>query len=333
MTVGIRAPRVCMVGSSNTDLVARVPRLPHLGECLTGGSFQVVYGGKGANQAVMAARLGATVSVVTRLGRDAFGDAYARHYRDDGVDTTFITYDEVRPSGASLILVDEPTGLNTIVFTPGANGGLSPDEIGAAGEAITRADVLVCQLEVPIETTLEAFRIAHGHDQRQGGGSRGRTGSEDGAARPLVILNAAPVPGWQPPDAALSLVDILVANEEETAFLSGSPVDSLDQATEAAASLTGRWSVTTIVTLGSRGIVLARPGEDVRHLPVREVSAVDTTGAGDAFVGSLAFLLGSRCEFALAVERAAQIATLTVLAAGAQPSYPSRARVLDELGW
>ncbi len=310
-------PRLCMVGSSNTDLVARIPRLPHLGECLTGTSFQIGFGGKGANQAVMAARLGAQVTVVTRLGRDTFGEAYVRHYQDEGVDTSHVVLDDTS-SGATLILVDEPTGLNTMAYVPGANGRLSPDDIAGAVDAIVSSEVLLCQLEVPVEATLEAFRVA-----RRGGAGR----------RPLTVLNAAPVPGRPLPPELLELADILVANEEEAAFLVGSPVESLEETADAAAALASRWGCATVLTLGSRGVVRVEAGGVPRHVAAPVLQAVDTTGAGDAFVGSLGFLLASGDPLERAVERAVAIASLTVMRPGTQSSFPRRDDIREQLGW
>jgi ribokinase len=308
-----------MVGSSNTDLVARVPRMPRYGECLTGSTFSIGFGGKGANQAVMAARLGADVSVITRLGQDAFGEAYRRHYEEEGIDTTWVALDHERASGTTLILVEEGTGVNTMAYVPGANGALSAADLRASGAAITGADVLLCQLETPVAATLEAFRIARGAGDR----------------RPVTVLNAAPVPVPPDPlpDELLELADIVVANEEESAYLAGVPVEDPDAATAVVGDLAVRWAVTVILTLGPRGVVLAAPAEPVRHLPVRSVQAVDTTGAGDAFVGSLAWLLATGTPVAEAVPRASQIATLTVLRPGTQASYPTRAEVAAELGW
>ena len=308
-----------MVGSSNTDLVARVPRLPHHGECLTGTSFEIGFGGKGANQAIIAARLGAQVAVVTRLGRDVFGEAYARRYRDENIDTRFIAFDDMRSSGAALILVDEPTGLNTMAFIPGANAGLSLADARVAGDSIAASHVLLCQLEVPVETTLEAFRIAHA----------------TGAHRPLTLLNTAPVPVPRDPlpHELLELTDILVANEEEAAFLAEMPVDTIEQAMVAATTLAARWSCASILTLGGRGVAYVERDGIARHVAAPQVQAVDTTGAGDAFVGSLAFLVASGEPLPLAVERATQVATLTVLDRGTQASFPTRAHVRERLGW
>lgn len=310
-------PRICMVGSSNTDLVARVPRLPHLGECLTGTSFETGFGGKGANQAIMAARLGASVTVVTRLGSDVFGEAYARHYRDEGIDTDHVVFDGARSSGVALILVDEPTGLNTMAYVPGANGGLAPADIRAAREPIVTSDVLLCQLEVPFESTQETFAIARGLDP----------------PRPITILNAAPVPRDPLPGSMLDLADILVANEEEAEFLTGEPVDSTARALRAAEMLSDQWSCATILTLGPLGVVFADCGRPAQHLTAPSVQAADTTGAGDAFVGSFAYLLASGEALRPAVERAVQVASLTVQSRGSQASFPTRAEVLERLGW
>jgi ribokinase len=157
-------PKICMVGSSMIDLIARVPRLPDPGETLVGSLFQIGFGGKGANQAVMAARLGAQVSAVVKVGRDVFGEDTLKNYQKQGIDTTFVKFDETRFSGVAPITVDEKTGQNSIVIVPGANLGLTPADARAAAGVIQGAQVLICQLEILLETTLEAFRIA-----REGG--------------------------------------------------------------------------------------------------------------------------------------------------------------------
>src|SRR5262245_55570404 len=151
--------RICVVGSSNIDLTFRAPRLPRPGETLAGRSCQLGFGGKGANQAVMAARLGAQVTMVTKVGRDVFGEQTLRNYRDQGIDTTHISIDAQRPTGTAVIVVDDDAR-NCIVVVPGANFGLSPDDVSRAAAAIAAADLLLCQLEVPLQTTLEAFRLA-----------------------------------------------------------------------------------------------------------------------------------------------------------------------------
>ncbi len=218
-----RTPKICVVGSSNIDLISMVPRLPVLGETMMGRSFHMGYGGKGANQAVMAARLGAQVTMVTKIGRDVFGDGTLKNYREQGIDTTYVLFDEARFSGVAPIFVND-SAQNFIVIIPGANLGLSPADARAASAVIQAADLLVCQLEVPIETTLEAFRIA------KAGGVR-------------TILNPAPAAAL--PDELLQLADLCAPNETETELLTGLPVKTPAEAERAAQALRargpGRW--------------------------------------------------------------------------------------------
>ena len=310
-----KIPKICMVGSSNIDLVARVPRLPEHGETLTGTSFQIGYGGKGANQSVMAARLGAQVHVVTRVGRDVFGQDYVSNYRSQGIDTAHVMFDETKHTGTAVILVDEPTGQNTIAFMPGANTSLSPADAHTAKRVITDADVLLCQFEVPLATTLEAFRIAKDCPERH----------------PVTLLNSASIPADPIPDDLLRLTDILVANEAEASFLAKMPVDTLEQAKLAVQAIRKLGPTAVIITLGSRGVVFVEGDQPAQYAPVRQVQAVDTTGAGDAFVGSLAYLLGSGRALANAITCAAAIATQSVLKPGTQSAFPTRAEVLDLL--
>ncbi len=292
---------ICVVGSSNIDLIAQVPRLPRLGETMVGHSFHLGYGGKGANQAVMAARLGARVTMVTKLGRDVFGEGTVRNYIAQGVDTTFVLFDESEASGVAPIFVDD-AAQNFIVIVPGANHALSPDDASSAAEVIRGADVLVCQLEIPLETTLEAFRIAHAADVR-------------------TILN--PSPAAPLPDELLRLTDICVPNETETELLTGLPVQSSSQAESAAHSLLARGVGVVIVTLGERGALVVEQNA-VEHLPPIRIEAVDPTGAGDAFIGSLATFLGEGMQLRTGVRRANAIAALSVTKIGTQTSFPNR---------
>ncbi len=307
-------PKICMVGSSNIDLIARTPRMPAPGETIVGTLFQMGYGGKGANQAVMAARLGAQVAVVTKLGRDVFGEDTLKNYRSQGIDTTYVLFDEQRFSGVAPIWVDERTGQNTIIIVPGANDGLSPADTRSASSAIRSAEVLICQLEIPMETTLEAFRVA-----KENGG------------KTLTILN--PAPAAQLPEEIYGLTDILAPNESETALLTGMPVDSLDHVTAAAQALHKRGPQTIIITLGERGALLLDGDQAAQFVPAQKVQAVDSTGAGDAFIGSLAYFLGSKRPLRDAVERACAIATQSVLKTGTQTSFPKRDEVMDLLTW
>jgi ribokinase len=294
--------RICVVGSSNIDLISKVPRLPRLGETMVGHSFHLGYGGKGANQAVMAARLGARVTMVTKLGRDVFGQGTLENYRAQGIDTTFVLFDESTASGVAPIFVDDDAR-NFIVIVPGANNELSPADASAAADVIRAADVLVCQLEIPLATTLEAFRIAH-------------------AAHVRTILN--PAPAVSLPDELLRLTDICVPNETEAELLTRLPVLSLDQAENAARKLIERGVRVAIVTLGERGALIVKH-DTVEHVAPIKIEAIDSTGAGDAFIGSLAVFLGEGLALHDAVRRANAIAACSVTQIGTQSSFPNRA--------
>jgi ribokinase len=299
---------ICVVGSSNIDLISKVPRLPKLGETLIGSSFYLGFGGKGANQAVMAAKLGARVMMVTKLGRDVFGEGALKNYREQGIDTTFVLFDATRSSGVAPIFVDE-NGHNFLVIVPGANQALSPADVQSAREAILAADILVCQLEVPVETTLEAFRIAK-------------------SGRVRTILN--PAPAVPLPDELLHLTDICAPNEVETEMLTGKPVGTLVEGEAAARTLLARGPQAVILTLGERGaLVVSR--DQVEHLAALKVETVDSTGAGDAFIGSLAVFLGEGLSLFNAVRRANAIAALSVTHIGAQVSFPRRAEANEFL--
>lgn len=304
-------PQICMVGSSNTDLVVRVPRATLPGETLIGSNFQIGFGGKGANQSVMAARLGARVTVVTKLGRDVFGENTINNFRQQGIDTTYVLFDEQEASGVALITVDENSGQNSIVIAPGANFTLSPADIRASRQAIAQAQVLLCQLEIRMETTIEAFRIAKEVESV------------------VTILN--PAPAAELPDELLQMTDILMPNEVEASMLTGMPTETVEQAVAAGQKLRERGVETVVMTLGSRGsLLIAGDGEPV-HIPAERVQAVDTTGAGDAFVGSFAYLLASGRTLRDSVERAGAIATRSVLKTGTQSSFPMRDEVLNLL--
>jgi ribokinase len=303
---------ICMVGSAMTDLVARVRRLPEPGETLFGSSFTQGFGGKGANQAVMAARLGASVGVVLKLGRDGFGDAVLHNLREQGVDTAFVGLAENRASGVALITVAEDSGENVITIVPGANDTLSARDVGRAADMVRGARVLMAQLETPIPATLAAFRLA----------KQGET---------LTLLN--PAPAAELPAELLALTDVLIPNELEAASLTGKPVTSADDALTVADALLSFGPKTVVVTLGARGAVLAQAGQEPQHIGTEAVRAVDTTGAGDAFVGSLAYFLACAPELPLpdAVARSCRLASLSVQREGTQTSYPYRNEVSELL--
>jgi ribokinase len=294
-------PKICVVGSCMIDLISRVPRLPKLGETMFGHEFHMGYGGKGANQAVMAAKLGAHVTMVAKVGRDVFGEGTLNNFREQGIDTGRVLFDENRFSGVAPIFVDD-NARNFIVIVPGANSGLSPADAQAAREVILAADILICQLEIPVETTLEAFRIAKGGSVR-------------------TILNPAPAAAI--PDELLRLADICAPNETETELLTGMPVGTPAEAEAAARRLLDRGTKTVILTLGERGAMVVDEAK-VEILSAVPVNAVDPTGAGDAFVGSLAVFLGEGLAFPDAVRRANAVAALSVTRIGTQVSFPKR---------
>jgi len=286
------------------DLIARVPRLPRLGETLHGRSFHLVYGGKGANQAVMAARLGAEVTMVARVGRDVFGEGMLRNFESYGINTAHVTVDALESSGVAPILVDDEAN-NVIVVVAGANGALSPRDVEMASESIASANTVVCQLEVPIETTLAAFRIAK-------------------AAGVRTILN--PAPAAELPSELLALTDICAPNETEIEILTGLPVNTQAQAETAARQLLKHGMQSVVVTLGERGVLYVDP-HAVLRAPAFVVKAVDPTGAGDAFIGGLAVYLSEGMPLHDALRRANAVAALSVTRIGAQASFPTRAEV------
>ena len=301
----MHAPRITVVGSSNIDLIARVSRFPALGETLVGESFHLGFGGKGANQAVMAARLGADVAMVTKLGRDVFGEMTLENYRAQGIATEHILFDAERASGVAPIWVDA-AGNNQIVIVPGANMGLSASDVRAARAAIERADVVICQLEVPAETTLEALRLA-----RQAG--------------VRTLLN--PAPAVPIGDELLAHSDILCPNETEAELLTGRPVPTLAEAETAARLLQDRGARTVVLTLGERGALVLDGPRPAVHVPATPVRAIDSTGAGDAFIGSLATFLAEGQPLLRSVRWANAVAAISVTRIGTQVSFPHRVDV------
>jgi ribokinase len=293
-------PKICVVGASNLDLISYVPRLPRLGETLHGTRFHMGYGGKGANQAVMAAKLGGDVAMVTKLGQDIFGENTLKNFQSWGVDTQHVLFTDQAFSGVAPIAVD-PDGHNALIIVTGANDLLTSEEIEAARATIAAAQILVCQLEVPVETTLSALRIAR----------------QEGVT---TIFNPAPArPNL--PEEFYQLSDIFCPNESETELLTDLPVNSQEEAEAAARVLMERGAGTVILTLGERGSLLVTADGSV-HVPATPVKALDTTGAGDAYVGSLAYFLAAGKSLTEAIRRANHIAAISVQSAGTQTSFP-----------
>jgi ribokinase len=293
-----------VVGSLNMDLLTRAPRIPHPGETIIGSDFRTVPGGKGANQAMAAARLGARTSMVGRVGRDAFAEELLDNLAAAGVDQRFVLRDSDAATGVALIVVDD-VGQNSIVVAPGANMHLSPADVDAAEAVISGADALLLQLESPLETVIRAAEMAHAH----------------GAS---VILN--PAPARPLPAELLTLVDVLAPNESETSLLTGLPVGDQAEAEEAAMALLDLCVGNVILTLGERGALLARRGK-IELFPAFEVSPVDTTGAGDAFMAGFAVALAEGKALAEAVRWGNAAGALTTTKLGAQSSLPTRQAV------
>jgi ribokinase len=242
-------PRICVVGAANLDLISYVPRLPEPGETLHGTQFAMGYGGKGANQAAMAAKLGASVSMVTKLGRDVFGDGTLDNFRSLGIDTTHVHLTDEAFSGVAPIAVD-PDGRNAIIIVTGANDLLSVEEVEAARSAIAAADVVVCQLEIALSTTEAALRVAR----------------EEGIT---TILNPAPALADLPAEV-FALCDVLCPNEPETELLTGHSVDTRAEAEKSAEELRARGPSAVVLTLGERGCLVVDDA-GCRHVERRQL--------------------------------------------------------------
>ncbi|WP_046382651.1 ribokinase [Pseudomonas veronii] len=292
--------KVVVVGSLNMDLVTRASRLPRAGETLIGQSFSTVPGGKGANQAVASARLGAEVAMIGCVGSDAYGVQSRDALLAEGIDCQAVSRVD-GSSGVALIVVDD-SSQNAIVIVAGSNGELTPASLQAADAVLQAADVIVCQLEVPLETV--GYALKRGREL-------GKT----------VILNPAPASGPLPAQWYAS-IDYLIPNESEATALSGVAVDSLDSAKLAAAQLIKAGAAKVIITLGAQGALFS-DGNRVEHLAAPNVKAVDTTAAGDTFVGGFAAALAHGKSEAEAIRFGQVAAALSVTRAGAQPSIPT----------
>jgi ribokinase len=305
----MKAPKICVVGAANLDLISYVPRLPRMGETLHGSRFHMGFGGKGANQAVMAAKLGAEVAMVTKLGRDIFGENTLKNFKSWGIDISHVLFTDKAFSGVAPIAVD-PEGHNAIIIVTGANDLLSGEEIEAARPVIASAQILVCQLEIPLETTLAAMRMAR-------------------EEKVTTIFNPAPARPELPVEL-YRLSDIFCPNESETELLTGLQVSTTEQAAMAARELLARGAGKVILTLGESGSLLVT-GQEVSHVPAIKVKAVDSTGAGDAYVGSLAFFLAAGKPIPEAMRRANHIAAISVQSSGTQSSFPRAEELPAEL--
>lgn len=298
-------PNIVVVGSSNTDMIIKLKRLPRAGETVLGGQFMTAAGGKGANQAVAAARAGGRVALIARVGRDSLGDQAIESFLKDGIDVTHVTRDPREASGAALIFV-AGNGENSIAVAGGANSRLAPKHVKKAQPVIANAKVLLMQLETPLDTIEAAARL----------------GASKGA---LVILN--PAPARPLPDALLRHISILTPNESEAELLTGIRLDGIGAAEKAARKLLRRGVGTVVLTLGAKGALIAND-QGVQLVPAFKVKAVDTTAAGDTFNGALAVGLIEGRPLSDAVRMANAAAALSVMKLGAQISAPKR-RAID----
>jgi len=300
------SPKITVIGSLNIDLVVQVPRMPAPGETIAGHGFHIIPGGKGANQAVAAAKLGAQVTMVGRVGDDSFGQMQRRGMEALGIRIEFLITDEEEPTGTALIMVDAQ-GQNSIVVVSGANGRLTPADVEAARPAIGASDAVLLQLENPISTVQHAAEVAR----------------ELGVP---VVLNPAPAPRQQLSRQLLRNVDYLIPNEFEATALAGIQVTSQDSAKRAAAYLRAQGVETVILTLGAQGALAISPQGTI-YAPAFSVQAVDTTAAGDAFVAAFGVALCEGQPLPEALRFANAAGALTVTRLGAQPSLPSREEV------
>jgi len=295
-----------VIGSSNTDMVIRSERLPAPGETVLGGEFFMNPGGKGANQAVAAARLGGTVSLVTKTGNDLFGREARKGFEESGIDTGYLLVDGEAPSGVALIMVDA-SGENTIAVAPGANGRLSAKDIEENIEVLRGAKYVLMQLEIPLETVEHAARLAR----------------ESGVK---VILN--PAPAQELPDELLRSLYLITPNQSESRMLTGVEVKDDKTAERSAQALRKRGVENVIITLGADGAYILTD-EIGERVPAPAVEARDTTAAGDTFNGALAVALAEEKRMIDAVRFANRAAAWSVTRMGAQSSTPARSELED----
>jgi ribokinase len=294
-------PSIVVVGSSNTDMVIKAARLPAPGETVLGGHFFMNPGGKGANQAVAAQRLGGAVTFIAKVGIDIFGQQSLRLFQNEGLDISQIISDPENPSGIALITLGE-AGENCIAVASGANAALLPADFEKAHKKITSADLVLMQLEIPVETVAYVAALAAQHGRK-------------------VILN--PAPAAPLPDALFQHISILTPNETETEILTGIKIGEQSTMERAAARLHSRGVETVIITLGAQGAFISS-GTTKERVAAPVVEAVDTTAAGDVFNGALAVALSEGQSLKDAVTYGCKAAAISVTRLGAQAAAPYR---------
>lgn len=296
---------ITVVGSYVVDLMCRTPHMPSSGETVLGGPFKIGPGGKGGNQAVAAARLGANVSMVTKVGKDDLGEKAIQNFQNENIDTQFVTIDEKESTGAALIAVDDQ-GENMIVVALGACGKLSKNDVLQAESKIMNADIVLVQLETSIEAVLTSVKKSKEHNKP-------------------IILN--PAPYQNVPSAIIENVTYITPNETEASLLSGVKVVDTSSALKAAKVIYNMGVKKVLITMGKAGCYLYTGDDDGKLIPGYEVEAIDTTGAGDAFNGGLAYALSTGRELKEAITYANAVAALSVTKVGTSPAMPSKEEV------
>jgi ribokinase len=305
-TYDVTARRVVVMGSFVADLAFRTPHLPRWGETVMGSSFAVGPGGKGSNQAVAAARLGADVLFISKVGRDAFGDLARRTYAQEGIDSQFVFDSADHSTGGATIIIDELKGENAIVVVPGACFHLTAEDVNRAEHAIANSKIFMTQLELPIAVVEHGLKLA----------------SKLGVP---TILN--PAPAHELPKSIYALCDYLTPNETEAGALAGMEVSSVADAKRAADILLARGARNVVITLGAQG-ALVKNTTITQHVPAVDAGAVvETTGAGDAFNGGFAVGLAEGMDIVTAARFGCAVAGISVTRAGTAPSMPRRAEV------
>ena len=298
---------IAVVGSANVDLTTFNDVFPRPGETVFGKKFDLGFGGKGANQAAAARLCGANVGMVARVGSDLFGPATIKNFESQGIDATHVRIAEGLSSGVAPIFVD-PNGQNRIIVVKGANDSLSPEDVDAAAPLLLKADTIVMQFEIPLRTVYHTVKFARDHRIR-------------------CIVNPAPA---QPIEfKEIGAANYFIPNESEAEAITGMPVQSVDDARKCAEFLLRQGMRRVVITLGARGSLAAGP-QGMEHIPAFQVQAVDTTGAGDAFIGSFAVFLGEGLPETEALTRASLYAALSTTKVGTQKSFCNRAEFEKE---
>ena len=300
-----KRPHIVIVGSINMDLVIRTAHLPVPGETVLGGDYQTFPGGKGANQAVAAAKLAASTTMLGAVGEDTFAEVLVENLRSAGVNTDAVIHKKDSTSGIALIGIDDASGENFIIVSGGANRKFSPQDVLNAEDVIKSADILICQLEIPMESVTAALRLAKKHHVK-------------------TVLNAAPMTTLT--DKLLQLVDYLIVNETEAAQLSGLDIEELEHIEQASAILLGKGIGCIVLTMGAKGAHIVDQEHRV-YVPAYPVKAIDTVGAGDAFVGAFAAAIARDESLTEALKFGNAVGALATTKLGAQSGSPTAEEV------